>query len=303
MPPSIARHRRVLAAAAAYNVLWGAAVILFPNALFDFAGLPRPNYPQLWQCVGMIVGVYGVGYWVASWDPLRHWPITLVGFLGKVLGPVGFVEAFASGTFNARFGLTILTNDLIWWVPFFVILRDAWRASEARWAALAPAPVESLRLPDGRGLLEASRTGPIMLLFVRHRGCTFCRESLAGLAAALPRLRERGERPVVVHLGSEASGREMQREFGLESVPFVADPDKRFYLAFGRRRGGWRELFGPRVWARGFVAGVLRGHGVGHLEGDGLQLGGVVRVEQGRWRVVHEPRDAADVEDWVAILG
>ena len=128
MPPSIARHRRVLAAAAAYNVLWGAAVILFPNALFDFAGLPRPNYPQLWQCVGMIVGVYGVGYWVASWDPLRHWPITLVGLLGKVFGPIGFAGALLSGRFPLAFGWNILTNDLIWWLPFAGILLAAWRA-------------------------------------------------------------------------------------------------------------------------------------------------------------------------------
>ena len=38
-----------------------------------------PRYPQIWQCVGMIVGVYGVGYLVAASDPLRHWPIVLVG--------------------------------------------------------------------------------------------------------------------------------------------------------------------------------------------------------------------------------
>jgi small multidrug resistance pump len=46
-----------------------------------------PRYPDIWQCVGMIVGVYGVGYLIAAFDPLRHWPVILVGLLGKVLGP------------------------------------------------------------------------------------------------------------------------------------------------------------------------------------------------------------------------
>lgn len=41
-------------------------VILFPNAWFDFLNMSRPNYPQLWQCIGMIVGVYGIGYGIAS---------------------------------------------------------------------------------------------------------------------------------------------------------------------------------------------------------------------------------------------
>jgi hypothetical protein len=123
----------VLKVAAVYNVLWGAWVVLFPHALFDWAGLARPNYPGLWQCVGMIVGVYGVGYWVAAKDPFKHWPITLVGFLGKILGPIGFAEALWTGVFNLRFGATILTNDLIWWIPFFLILRESYKREKWDW--------------------------------------------------------------------------------------------------------------------------------------------------------------------------
>ena len=41
----------------------------------------------------MIFGVYGVGYAVAATAPLRHWPIVLVGLLGKLFGPVGFIAA------------------------------------------------------------------------------------------------------------------------------------------------------------------------------------------------------------------
>jgi small multidrug resistance pump len=83
----------VLLAAGVYNILWGGFVLLFPLAMFRWFGMAAPNYPQLWQCVGMIVGVYGVGYIAAARDPLRHWPIVLVGFLGKVFGPIGFVQA------------------------------------------------------------------------------------------------------------------------------------------------------------------------------------------------------------------
>ncbi len=114
-----------LRAAAVYNLAWGAAVIAFPNLLFDLTGATRPNYPEIWQCVGMIVGVYGLGYWLAASDPYRHWPITLVGLLGKLFGPVGFAVAVARGVFPPAFGLTILTNDLIWWVPFTLILWGA----------------------------------------------------------------------------------------------------------------------------------------------------------------------------------
>jgi hypothetical protein len=119
-------------AAAAYNVLWGAAVVLFPLAFFRWIGMPPPNYPQLWQCIGMIVGVYGVGYAIAARDPLRHWPIVLVGLLGKVFGPLGFLIAALRHELPWAFGLTLLGNDLIWWVPFALILRAAWRAERSR---------------------------------------------------------------------------------------------------------------------------------------------------------------------------
>ena len=76
--------RQWLLVAAIYNILFGSWSIFFPSALFQWAGMVPPNYPELWQCIGMIVGVYGLGYAIAADDPYRHWPIVLVGFLGKI---------------------------------------------------------------------------------------------------------------------------------------------------------------------------------------------------------------------------
>ena len=116
---------RWLWAAGIYNLAWGALAIAWPHLLFDLTGAERINYPEIWQCVGMIVGVYGIGYIIAASDSRTHWPIVLVGLLGKVFGPIGFLIALLRGTFPPLFGLTILTNDLLWWIPFGLILRDA----------------------------------------------------------------------------------------------------------------------------------------------------------------------------------
>jgi hypothetical protein len=113
----------VLLAAAAYNLLWGATVVLLPEWTLRMAGIGESSHPAIWQCVGMIVGVYGVGYAVAAFDPLRHWPIVLVGLLGKVCGPIGFVWHAVEGTMPWGLAPTIVLNDLVWWVPFAVILR------------------------------------------------------------------------------------------------------------------------------------------------------------------------------------
>ena len=130
MPETRAPYRWAkgwLIAAGIYNLVWGAVVIGFPNLLFDVTGMEPPRYPQIWQCVGMIVGVYGIGYLAASTDYRRHWPIVLVGFLGKIFGPIGFVGAVVRGDLPLGFGATILTNDLVWWIPFGLMLWDTFR--------------------------------------------------------------------------------------------------------------------------------------------------------------------------------
>lgn len=132
--------RTVLILSAAYNLAWGTAVILAPDRAFVWARMEPPNYPGLWQCIGMIVGVYGIGYAIAAADPLRHWPIVLVGLLGKVLGPIGFLRAAIAGEFPWIAGLTILTNDIIWWVPFSAILVAVWRESRRHPPLRLPVP-------------------------------------------------------------------------------------------------------------------------------------------------------------------
>lgn len=117
----------LLIVAALYNLTWGAFAILFPTLPFEWLEIAPPNYPSLWRCIGMIVGVYGVGYWIAAYDSRRHWPIVLVGLLGKICGPLGFVWSAAQGELPWIAGLTILTNDVAWWIPFGAILLDAWR--------------------------------------------------------------------------------------------------------------------------------------------------------------------------------
>jgi len=75
----------------------------------------------------LIVACYGVGYAFAARQPLALWPIVLVGLLGKILGPLGFLFGLATGEVPLRFGWILLTNDLIWWVPFTRIVFAGWK--------------------------------------------------------------------------------------------------------------------------------------------------------------------------------
>lgn len=121
----LASYRPWFYAAAVYNLLWGSVNILFPDLLFEMIGMSPPVYPALWRVVGMFVLVYAPAYWWAARFPAQHPHLILIGLLGKVLGPLGFVWSLLTAELPLAFGWTILTNDLIWWLPFLLYLRHA----------------------------------------------------------------------------------------------------------------------------------------------------------------------------------
>jgi len=124
---ALARYRPWFYAAAIYNFVWGAIHVLFPSLFFNLIGAPTPNYPALWQVVGMFVLVYAPAYGWAARYPARHRHFIVIGLLGKIFGPIGFVWSVSTSQLPLAFGLTIITNDLIWWPAFCLFLRDAAR--------------------------------------------------------------------------------------------------------------------------------------------------------------------------------
>jgi len=132
---ALLRYRPWFYAAAFYNLLWGAVNVLFPTLFFDLINMPRPNHLALWQVVGMFVLVYAPAYWWAARSPYRHRHLIVIGLLGKILGPLGFLWSVSNGQLPLAFGLTLLTNDLLWWPAFFRYLNEAARRGGG-WRAL-----------------------------------------------------------------------------------------------------------------------------------------------------------------------
>ena len=281
-----------------YNLLFGIWAVGWPGMWLGQAGINGPGAQMLWQCVGMIVGVYGIGYLAASLNPLRHWPIVLVGFLGKIFGPIGFAGQLWTGGLPWEAAWIILTNDVIWWIPFALIL---WHAAchmvgrPVRGEALPlDQALQRYKLQDGRSLAEASNEQELAVVFLRHFGCTFTRELLQRLHELKSRADSNGAQLVLVHMLQD--GEEVEYLGDAEEVERVADPQCELYRAFGLGKGGFRELFGPSVIQRGIVA-IFRGCGVGHLAGDGLQMPGAFRLKAGEIIATQKSAHAGELPD------
>jgi hypothetical protein len=121
-------HRAVFIAAGLYNIAWGMWSAIDPQWFFRFTGMPMANYPAIFACLGMVVGLYGILYLDVARRPERGWMTAAVGLTGKCLGPVGMVWLIRTGAWPPSALMLCVTNDFIWWIPFGVYLHDAWPA-------------------------------------------------------------------------------------------------------------------------------------------------------------------------------
>ena len=122
--------RITFALAGIYNLAFGLWAAVWPLAFFHLFEIAPPRYQNIWACLGMVVGVYGLLYWYAAWKLEAGWPIIAVGLLGKVVGPIGMAMSF-SEEWPLRLGMLCLYNDLIWWLPFGLFLIRGTRLARA----------------------------------------------------------------------------------------------------------------------------------------------------------------------------
>ncbi|MEM0951869.1 MAG: AhpC/TSA family protein [Cyanobacteria bacterium P01_H01_bin.74] len=296
----------VLLLAAAYNILFGGWVVLFPDQYFNWVGMTPPAYIELWQCIGMIVGVYGIGYFIAAFSPLSQWPIVLVGFLGKIFGPIGFSKALITATLPLSFGWILITNDLIWWIPFFLILKAAWQFHTQEDPNQSVLPLEKAlkryQTQQGQSLWDLSHETPCLLVCLRHFGCTFCREMIADVMANKAHIKELT--PVYIFTGKPDDAAVFFNHYSSHenSEPiYVADPERTLYKSLGLHRGKLSQLFGLSVWKRGIEAGLQKSHGLGRLQGDGFQLPGVFVIQEGGLVYAQRFKDASEQINFSAI--
>lgn len=123
----------VLRTAALYNFAWATFMVAMPHAWWDWLGLARPNYDFLWPGLGALIGFLGLGYLIASTDPVSHRGLVYVGLGTKVLGFLGVLQnVYVLKIMPQAFAVSAIFNDLIWIVPLFLIARHGWTESSRR---------------------------------------------------------------------------------------------------------------------------------------------------------------------------
>jgi hypothetical protein len=163
-----------------------------------------------------------------------------------------------------------------------------------------------ITLGSGESVAAISDKQPVLLVFLRHFGCSFCREAIDDIAQRRDAIERLGVRIVMVHMAPDRRVAEkFFRRFKLFPIDHISDPEKHFYRAFGLTKGNPSQLFGLMNWIRGFESGVMHGRGFDlHNEdiGDGFQMPGVFVLHQGEIKNAFIHQHAWDRPDYDAIV-
>ena len=83
------------------------------------------------QLVGILVGLFGVGYLLVARKPLENRNVLLLGFLSKALGSVLGVGYVVLGKLPLGFFVLLFFSDIVYLPPFSFILWRLYRAAPA----------------------------------------------------------------------------------------------------------------------------------------------------------------------------
>jgi hypothetical protein len=158
------------------------------------------------------------------------------------------------------------------------------------------------RTESGRTLLALVDERPVLLVFLRHFGCTFCRQAIDDVSQVRGKLAERGVQVAFVHLGSPERAKPYFDYYKLADVERVSNPDGSLYRdpLFALARVNLLHMIRPAVWI-GWLRGAVFKYRIGLLKEDIQQMPGVFFLKNRAIASVFRHRTIADRPDYLGL--
>jgi peroxiredoxin len=156
------------------------------------------------------------------------------------------------------------------------------------------------RAQTGETLRELTAGHAVLLVFLRHFGCTFCREAVDEISRKRATLEARGARLAFVHLGTEEKANSFFTPYDLQDCPRFSDPEGKLYEAFGLSRAELKQYLNQESILRMLVA-WLNGHFVGLPAGDVQRMPGAFLVRDGEVLKSFRHKLVSDRPDYLAL--
>jgi hypothetical protein len=113
----------VLRFAAVFNICAGLFMLIGYHETYKIIGMEKPNINFPMQLVGILVGLFGVGYYLVARNPIENRAVLMLGFWSKFLGSCLGTGYVILGKIDPQFVAVYFFADVIYLPFFFVILK------------------------------------------------------------------------------------------------------------------------------------------------------------------------------------
>src|ERR1700723_3077721 len=171
-------------------------------------------------------------------------------------------------------------------------------------AAEMAAVLGQYRTETGRTLLALVDESPLLLIFLRHFGCSFCRQTLDDVSRIRGQIEARRIRPVFVHLGSPERAKPYFDYYHLSDVERVSNPEGSLYASSVfqvPRKNVLTQFLVPAVW-KAWLQGAVQKHGIGMIKEDADQMPGIFYLQKRAIVRAYRYRTIADRPDYLKLI-
>lgn len=155
---------------------------------------------------------------------------------------------------------------------------------------------------QGVSIHDLSLKSPVLLVFLRHFGCIFCKEALNDLSSKKAQLEMKGIKLVFAHMATDEQADEYFSQYDLNPFYTISDPECKVYQDFGLVKGSFGQLFGLTVMIRGIQAN-MQGNAFSLKQiGDGFQMPGIFLINQGHIEESFIHNRVSDKPDYESLI-
>lgn len=122
-PPLAEWMTRLLWFVGGYNLLAGLGMLCLYHEGYKLLGVAKPGLNLPIQLTGVLVGLFGVGYWMVAARPMENRNLLLLGFWSKLLGSLLGVYYVCVGKLPLWFLAVLVVSDIGYLPPFYLMLR------------------------------------------------------------------------------------------------------------------------------------------------------------------------------------
>jgi CDP-diglyceride synthetase len=122
----------VLRFVAFFNVGAGLFMLIGYHETYKIIGMNKPDVSFPIQLVGILVGLFGVGYYLVARNPIENRNVLMLGFWSKFFGSCLATWYVVRGQLPLQFVGVYFFADVIYLPPFYLILRRLYALARER---------------------------------------------------------------------------------------------------------------------------------------------------------------------------